>query len=52
MSGTRLSKTCKQINLRRDSLLYRLSKNFKCLVAKYVMSGTVLEHVFLSRVYA
>ena len=41
----------KQLNLWRDSLLQRLP-NFKCLAAKHVMSGTLLEHVLLAYVHA
>ena len=39
MSRMCWSKTCKQLNLWQDSLLWRLSK-FKCLTAKHVMSGS------------
>ena len=43
-----LIKTYKQITLNWcDSCLLSQLSYFKCLVAKHVMSGTLLEHVFL-----
>ena len=35
-----------------NNLTFGATVCFKCLVAKYIMSGTPLEHVFLSRVHA
>ena len=51
MSGTPCSKAYKQLKpLARQFALTAVK--LKCLVAKDVMSGTLIEHDFLPRVYA
>ena len=51
MSGKPCSKAYKQLKpLARQFALSAVK--LKCLLAKHVMSGTLIEHDFLSRVYA